>query len=53
MDGRSGWDGSQGRGGAITMTYDPQAKPYLNVIHLSSQNGPAPVLKEEVVTALW
>lgn len=53
MDGRNGWDGSQGRGGAITMTYDPQAKPYLNVIHLSSQNGPAPVSKEQTLTALW
>jgi hypothetical protein len=53
LDGRNGWDGSQGRGGAITMTYDPQAKPYLNVIHLSSQNGPAPVSREQTLTALW
>ena len=53
MDGRNGSDGSQGRGGLITVTYDPQAKPYLNVIHLSSQNGPHPVFREDTVAALW
>lgn len=53
MDGRSGFDGPRGAGGMITVTYDPQAKPYLSVIHLSSQNGPAPVFKEEPVAALW
>lgn len=52
-DGRSGFDGTRGSGGRITVTYDPLAKPYLSVIHLSSQNGPAPVFKEEPVAALW
>lgn len=52
-DGRAGWDGSQGRGGSITVTYDPQAKPWLSMIHLSSQNGPVPVFKEEAVAPLW
>jgi hypothetical protein len=53
LDGHSGMDGSAGQGGSITVTYDPQAKPFLNVIHLSSWNGPKPTLKEETVTALW
>jgi hypothetical protein len=53
MDGRNGWDGPQGKGGLITVTYDPQIKPYLAAIHLSHQNGPAPVFREETVTALW
>jgi hypothetical protein len=52
-DGRSGFDGPQGRGGSITVTYDPQAKPFLAVIHLSSRNGPVPVFKEESVAPLW
>jgi hypothetical protein len=52
-DGRSGSDGPQGRGGSITVTYDPQAKPYLNLIHLSNKNGPTPVFREETVAALW
>ena len=51
--GRNGFDGSPGRGGSITVTYDPQAKPFLTVIHLSNQSGPAPVFKEEPVAALW
>jgi hypothetical protein len=52
-DGRNGFDGSTGRGGSITLTYDPQAKPFLGTIHLSYQNGPTPVFKEEPVAALW
>ncbi|MFY9645521.1 MAG: hypothetical protein WAK29_10100 [Terriglobales bacterium] len=52
-DGRNGFDGSRGKGGSITLTYDPQAKPYLSTIHLSNQNGPPPVFKEEPVAALW
>jgi len=52
-DGRNGWDGPQGKGGLITVTYDPQVKPYVTTIHLSHQNGPAPVFKEETVAALW
>ena len=39
-DGRAGFDGSQGKGGRITVTYDPSAQAYLDVIHLSSRNGP-------------
>ena len=52
-DGRDGMSGSSGSGGLITVTCDPQAKPYLGVIHLSSQNGPAPLFKQETVAALW
>jgi len=52
-DGRNGFDGPPGRGGAITVTYDPQAKPFLSVIHLSSKNGPAPVFQEAAVAPLW
>jgi hypothetical protein len=53
LDGRSGWTGRQGTGGAITIIYDPKAKPFLNAIHVSSQNGPKPVYKEQVVSPLW
>jgi hypothetical protein len=35
------------------VTYDPQAKPFLEMIHLSSRNGPTLVFKEEPVAALW
>ncbi|HEY6351084.1 MAG TPA: hypothetical protein VI636_16900 [Candidatus Angelobacter sp.] len=52
-DGHNGSDGPQGRGGSITVTYDPQAEPFLGTIHLSSQNGPKPVFKEEPVAPLW
>jgi hypothetical protein len=52
-DGRSGSDGPQGRGGKITVTYDPQAKPYLASIHLSAGNGPAPAFEEAAVGPLW
>jgi hypothetical protein len=51
--GRNGFDGSPGRGGSITVTYDPQAKPFLGAIHLSNQAGPAPVFREEPVAPLW
>lgn len=53
LDGHDGISGLPGSGGLITVTYDPQAKPYLGIIHLSSWNGPAPVFKEETVAALW
>jgi hypothetical protein len=53
QDGRSGSDGSPGRGGLITVNYDPQVTPYLTEIHLSSQYGPKPVLKEIPVAPLW
>jgi hypothetical protein len=52
-DGRSGWDGPSGRGGSITVTYDPQAKPFLGVIHLSNNGGPPPVFNEAAVAPLW
>ncbi len=52
-DGRNGFDGSSGHGGSITVTYDPQAKPFLTTIHLSSVGGPKPVFKEEPVAPLW
>ena len=52
-DGRSGSDGPPGRGGSITVTYDPQAQPYLSVIHLSNQGGPPPVFVEAAVGPLW
>jgi hypothetical protein len=52
-NGRDGSDGSPGRDGSITVTYDPQAKPFLTAIHLSNSTGPAPVLKEEPVAPLW
>jgi len=52
-DGRNGFDGSPGRGGSITVTYDPQVKPYLNITHLSNKGGPAPVFNEAPVAPLW
>jgi len=52
-DGRSGFDGPPGKGGSITVTYHPQAKPFLVAIHLSNRSGPPPVFKEEPVAALW
>jgi hypothetical protein len=51
--GRNGFSGSPGRGGTITVTYDPQAKPYLTAIHLSNQGGPSPLFNEEPVAPLW
>jgi hypothetical protein len=52
-DGRSGFDGSPGKGGSITVTYDPQVKPFLAAIHLSNKGGPPPIFKEEPVAPLW
>ncbi len=52
-DGRNGFDGSPGRGGRITVTYDPQARPFLAAIRLSNKGGPPPTFKEEPVAALW
>lgn len=55
-DGSSGHDGSSGfhgQGGPITVVYDPQVKPFLGNIHLSSRYGPAPVFREETVAPLW
>ncbi|MGA2435471.1 MAG: hypothetical protein ABSG25_09310 [Bryobacteraceae bacterium] len=52
-DGRSGSDGPPGRGGSITVTYDPQVQPFLRAIPLSNMGGPRPVFKEEPVAPLW
>ena len=51
-DGRSGWDGPQGKGGLITATYDPQVRPFLGALHLSSRNGPAPLYKAPI-SPIW
>jgi hypothetical protein len=51
--GRNGFSGSPGSGGIITVTYDPQAKPFLAALHLSSQPGAGPVFREEPVAPLW
>ncbi len=51
--GRNGFDASPGRGGSITVTYDPQTKPFLTVIHLFNPGGPTPVYLEEPVAPLW
>ena len=56
MDGHSGQDGSNGpsgSGGSITVTYDPQVKPYLPVIQLSNEGGPKPLFQEQPVPPLW
>jgi hypothetical protein len=58
MNGRDGTDGSPGRAGAITVIYDPQAKPYLAILHFSNRNGlgssaPPPVFMETPVRPLW
>jgi len=51
--GRDGRDGQPRRGGSITITYDPQAKPDLSAIHLNNDGGPTPVFQEQPVAALW
>jgi hypothetical protein len=51
--GGHGFDGSPGRGGPIAVTYDPQAKSYLGVPHLSSRYGPPPAFRESPVAPLW
>jgi hypothetical protein len=52
-NGRDGNSGSAGRAGSITVTYDPQAKPFLAAIHLPNQGGPPPVFTEQSVAPLW
>ena len=51
--GHDGWAGSPGKGGLITVTYDPAVKSYLGAIHLSSENGPKPVFQAGSVASLW
>ena len=53
LDGHDGLAGSQGKGGLITVTYDPKVEPYLSAIHLSAQYGPAPVFRKESLAPLW
>jgi hypothetical protein len=55
-DGLAGHDGSNGfagRGGQITVTYDPQVAPWLNILHMSSSGGPKPIFQEKPVPPLW
>jgi hypothetical protein len=49
----AGSDGSAGRGGTITITYDPAVQPYLAAIKTSNKGGPAPVYREAAVAPLW
>jgi hypothetical protein len=51
--GMDGMSGSPGRGGPITVIYDPAVKPYLNAIRLPGSDGPAPIFREEPVPPLW
>ncbi|HMF91138.1 MAG TPA: hypothetical protein VKL40_10865 [Candidatus Angelobacter sp.] len=52
-DGHDGSDGPSGNGGKITVTYDPDAGPFLSAIRLSNAGGPRPVYLEQPVAALW
>ena len=52
-NGSDGRSGSSGSGGSITVTYDPQVKPFLSLIRASNPRGPRPVFIEEPVAALW
>jgi len=52
-NGSDGRSGSDGRGGSISVTYDPQAQPFLAAIHLSNPGGPKPVFQEQPVAPLW
>lgn len=53
MDGHDGFNGPEGKGGLITVTYDPEVQPYLSKIHLSYSNGPAPIFSQKQVAPLW
>lgn len=53
QDGRNGFDGPSGKGGSIRVAYDPAAKPYLGIIHLSNLYGPQPTFSEQSVPPLW
>jgi hypothetical protein len=52
-NGRDGNNGSQGSAGSVTVTYDPQARPFLAAIRLPNQGGPSPLFTEESVAPLW
>jgi hypothetical protein len=51
--GLSGSDGPRGRGGKITVIYDPAAAAYLSVLQLSSLGGPEPVFISQHLDPLW
>ena len=53
MDGHDGLNGFPGKGGLITVTYDPGVSPYLKVLHLFADRGPKPVFIKAHVDALW
>jgi hypothetical protein len=53
LDGHDGTAGPDGRGGLITVTYDPSVAPHLTSLQLSSGNGPKPLMREEPVAPLW
>jgi hypothetical protein len=53
LDGHDGSNGPEGRGAKITVTYDPQAQPFISTIHLSYRNGPAPSFNQVPVAPLW
>jgi hypothetical protein len=53
LSGTDGGSGSPGKGGSITLTYDPQAKPFLGAIRLRNEGGPKPVFREQTVGPLW
>lgn len=52
-NGRDGWDAPKGHGGAITVTYDPSAAPYLSLLQLHNDGGPSPEYREAPVAPLW
>jgi len=53
LDGHDGMSGSDGRAGTISVTYDPQAQPYLASIKLKNPGAPAPKMIEGPVAPLW
>jgi len=53
LNGGDGSSGSSGSGGRITLTYDPEAKAFLAVIHLSNPGGPSPQFQEARLGPLW
>jgi hypothetical protein len=53
LNGQDGFTGSSGRPGHITVTYDPEAKPFLSALHLINKGGPAPSFNEQPVPPIW
>jgi hypothetical protein len=58
LSGQDGMAGSAGKPGSITVTYDPQAKPYIGALVFPHRDGrfrsgPLPVFREEEVPPLW